>query len=304
MFWIVLGFALLASAFTANKFLLFELSPVFFVGLRMLIAGTLIIGFYLLKRSKNLRPKHLLQDAGSLLTICFSTTFVPSVFKAFALKYLLSSEAVLIGSLDPFITAVYAYFLFNEKLTLRKFMGICLGFFAITLLMSTRHTALGDIFDPSKLLSWPVLAALAAVIIGRYGWILTQSLLKKERYTPAELNGVSMLGSGILALSTSYITGQAAPLSIWVSPQMLGLLAYTVVIGNLVAYTMYAHFLKKYPVTLISFLGFSVPICSHFYGWMVLDEPLSWKFFLATAIAAYGLVIYSKEKARRIRAVD
>jgi len=299
--WIILGFALLASAFTANKFLLYELSPVFFVGLRMLIAGVLLCGFYLWRRSPNMRLAHLKKDAGALLTICFSTTFVPSVFKAFALKYLMSSEAVLIGSLDPFITAIYAYLLFNEKITYRKLLGVCIGFFAITLLISTRHTAYGDIFDLSKLFTWPVLAALGAVVIGRYGWILTQSLLQRSRYEPAELNGISMLGSGCFALITSFATGSAAPLSIWASPQMLFLITYTVVIGNLIAYTMYANFLKKYPVTLVSFLGFSVPIFSHFYGWMVLEEPLSWKFFLATSIAALGLVIYSREKSKETK---
>lgn len=294
MFRIIIGFALLASAFTPYKLILAHISPVFFVGLRMSLAGAVLCGYYLFHRSEHLRLSHLSKDLASILTICFTTTFIPSVLKAFAFKYLISSEAVLIGSLDPFVTAIYAYILFSESISWRKFFGICLGFLAIALLVSVRQTALGDIFDLSKLFSWPVAAAVGAVIIGRYGWIVTQALLRKERYLPAEINGISMLGSGLIALPTSAFIGEWAPMHAWVNWTVGLPLLYTIIVGNLLAYTIYVSALKKYPVTLISFLGFTVPLCAHFYGWLILDEPLSWKFFLATAVASLGVLIYSK----------
>jgi len=49
MFWMIIGFGLLASAFTANKFLLRDLSPLFLVALRMTIPGIILIGYYLKK---------------------------------------------------------------------------------------------------------------------------------------------------------------------------------------------------------------------------------------------------------------
>jgi drug/metabolite transporter (DMT)-like permease len=296
MFLVILGFALLASAYAPYKLILSHISPVFFVGLRMGLAGLLSCGYYLFKRSPNLKLSHLKGDIASILTICFTTTFLPSVLKAYAFKYLISSEAVLIGSLDPFVTAIYAFILFSEPLTPRKFFGMCIGFGAVTLLVSIRHTAYGDIFDLTKLFSWPVAAAFGSMVIGRYGWIVAQSLMRKERYAPAEINGVTMLGSGVIALTTAYITGATAPLESFFNWQVGLPILWTVVVGNLLAYTLYVTALKKYPVTLISFLGFTVPIASHFYGWILLGEPLSWKFFLATSIASLGVFIYSREK--------
>lgn len=263
------------------------------------LAGLLSCSYFLWKRSPNLRPAHLSRDLASIITICFTTTFVPSVLKAFAFKYLISSEAVLIGSLDPFVTAIYAYILFSEAITWRKFFGISLGFFAVTLLVSIRHTAYGDIFDFTKLFSWPVAAAFGSMVIGRYGWIVAQSLLRKERYAPAEINGVTMLGSGIIALVASSLLGEIAPLHTWVNFAVGLPILWTVFVGNLLAYTIYVTSLKRYPVTLVSFLGFTVPVAAHFYGWALLGEPLSWKFFLATAVASLGAVIYSREKRER-----
>jgi drug/metabolite transporter (DMT)-like permease len=181
--------------------------------------------------------------------------------------------------------------LFSERISLRKFLGVLIGFVSIAVLLSSKH----PIFDEAlhfKIFSLPVLAAFGSVIIGRYGWILTQGLLKQHRYHPAEINGISMLGSGIFAFCTAFLTGDIVSLTSVLNLKMMGLFGYTVIIGNIIAYTMIAHFLKYNPVTLISFLGFSVPIFSHFYGWIFLNEPLSWKFFLAVFCALIGFLIY------------
>ena len=294
MVWIVVGFALLASAFTANKLLLYDLSPVFLVALRMTIPGLLLVGLYLKKRSVNLKWSHLIQDAKSLFIICVCTTFVPALLKAYALKHLVSSEAVLIGSLDPFITAIYAYFLFSERLTWPKFFGILTGFLSIFVLISSKNPLDEGFYF--KLVSLPILSAIGAVVIGRYGWILTQKLLQANRYEPAEINGITMLVSGLCALIASIVTKEVAPLSIFLDYRTIGLLAYTVVVGNLIAYNMYAYFLKMHKVTLISFLGFIVPIFSHLYGRLFLSEPLSLKFVIAVILACIGLRIYSVKK--------
>ncbi|NGX31146.1 MAG: S-adenosylmethionine/S-adenosylhomocysteine transporter [Chlamydiae bacterium] len=286
MFWMIFGFGLLASAFTANKFILHDLNPVFFVAVRMGISGLLLVGYYLIKRSKNLRIKHLFEDGKQLILVCVFTNFVPAILKAYALKALISSEAVLIGSLDPFVTAIYAYFLFGDRLSMKQFLGIFIGFLSILLLVSAKHPILG------LNISMPVLYAFGAVVIGRYGWILTQKLLKKDRYHPAEINGISMLASGVFALMTSFFMGNEMAFDVCFNQTNIGFMLYTIIIGNIISYTMIAYFLKHHPVTLVSLLGFSVPIFTHFYGWMFLQEPLSWQFFIAVLGASLGFMIY------------
>ncbi len=170
-----------------------------------------------------------------------------------------------------------------------------IGFISIAILISKKNP-LYDTALNFKIFSLPVVCAFLAVVIGRYGWIMTQNLMKKERYLPAEINGISMIGSGFFALMTTFMIGDAAPLNVCLHHKVIIPLIYTVVIGNLIAYTIYAYSLKRLPVTLVSFLGFSVPIFSHFYGYLVLQEPLTWQFFVATSCACFGLIIYTRAK--------
>ena len=50
-----------------------------------------------------------------------------------------------------------------------------------------------------SIFSFPEIAAFLAMAIGRVGWMFVQQLLRKERYTPAEANGLLMSISGALA---------------------------------------------------------------------------------------------------------
>ena len=57
---------------------------------------------------------------------------------------------------------------------------------------------------------------------------------------------------------------------------------YTIVIGNVIGYTMYAHFLKRHTATFVSLAGFSVPLYVYLFSNILLGEPLSLNFLAAS----------------------
>ena len=86
------------------------------------------------------------------------------------------SKVALIGSLDPFLTAIYAYFLWHEKLTRKKLIGILIGFTgSLVLIISHSAADMHELWGP---LSLAELAAFGSVCISRFGWIKIQQLLK------------------------------------------------------------------------------------------------------------------------------
>ena len=202
MFWIFFGFALLASAISVNKIILGTLPPTFFVGLRMLLGGAILYSLNY-RSSHRLKFSYFKQDWLLLLWIAVCTTLIPSILKAFGLQNLISSKAAFIGALDPFVTAIYSYILWREVLSKKKFIGIMLGFIG-ALVLCFSHTPIEDTFYNLLIFSLPELAAFGAVALGRYGWMCAQVTMKRDRYTPPELNGLMMLISGIIALSASY----------------------------------------------------------------------------------------------------
>lgn len=289
-----LCFALLASAITANKLILAFLPPMLFVGIRMVCAGILLFIFNY-HRSHRLRLSYLKQDLGKIVLLSAITTFIPSLLKAYALKYLLSSIAAFLGSFDPFFTAFYAYFMFQERLTFKKLLGLLLGFSGIMFLLIS-NCSLAIFFGGISCASYPELAALGAAAISRLGWMNVQGMLKRERYTPAEINSLLMIFGGVLALIGSWLNESYLEINLSQPITLTLLLAYTVIIGNVIAYTLYAYLLKHYSATLVALTGFSVPLFVTLYGYLFLGEPVTIYYFGALAITFCGLLLFYQQE--------
>lgn len=297
MFWIFVGFGLLASAISVNKVILQSVPLIFFVGLRMFLAGVILCGLFY-KKSPRLTLTNIRRDAGILIWIALCTTFFPSLLKAFGLKYLVSSKAAFIGALDPFVTAIYSYALWAERLSPRKIIGIALGFIG-TILLCIPQDTIEKTMISFLIFSLPELAAFGAVAIGRYGWISAQRVLRQDRYSPPELNGLIMTISGVIGLTTSCLVDQFDLTYFPTTITFLSLLAYTVIIGNVVAYTMYAHFLKAYSANFVSLAGFSVPIFVSIYGLLFLGEKITPMLVISSSIIFVGVFIFYQDEIKK-----
>lgn len=327
MFDVFLGFAFLASATMANKYALYNLTPTFMVAIRMLGAG-LILFFYYRKKTHRLSFAYYKKDLLALVGISLLTLFIPSVCKAYALKHMLASKASFFGSLDPFVTAIYAYLFFKETLSFKKIIGILLGFTGMIVILVSRAPSSEQALKAFSVFSYPEIAALIAMAVGRLGWLFVQKLIRNERYTGAELNGLLMTLSGIIALVIpfigvllSFVLNMVAPsvashvsLYTWADALtifnvntdtavsiswMIVLIIYTVIVGNVIGYTMYANFLKHHSITFISLAGFSVPMYTYLFD-ALLGNPISPSFLLAAAITFTGLMIFYQDEINRI----
>lgn len=325
MFDVFLGFAFLASATMANKYALYSLTPTFMVALRMLGAG-LILFFYYRKSTHRLSYSYFKKDIPLLLFISLLTLFIPSLCKAYALQNMLASKASFFGSLDPFVTSIYAYLFFREKLSIKKILGILLGFTGMIVILISRAPASEQALKAFSVFSYPEIAALIAMAVGRLGWMFVQKLIRNEKYTGAELNGLLMTLSGIIALIIPFLWAIASAIirffaPVWapayhlsdaigmfhLNPEsefgMLALLffiAYTILVGNVIGYTMYANFLKIYSITFISLAGFSVPMYTYLFD-AILGNPISYMFLVAAAITFAGLMIFYLDDINRIK---
>lgn len=326
MFDVFLGFAFMASATVANKYALTGLSLLLMVGLRMLCAGIILFWYYH-KKSHRLTFNYFKHDLLLLLGISLLTMLVPALFKAFALKHMLASKAAFIASLDPFVTALYSYCFWGERLTKKKIIGIILGFTGTLILLISSSTGQNSLMAFS-IFSYPEIAAFLAMAIGRIGWMFVQQLLRKERYTPAEVNGLLMTISGMLAFMIPFMfaalvcsLGFIPRLSVYAhmysfsdaaqflyphvtSPShlywVIFAVIYTIVIGNVLGYTMYAQFLKRHSATFVSLAGFSVPLYVYLFSNVLLGEPLSLNFLAASCVTFIGLMIFYQDEINKI----
>ena len=304
---IFLVFSLFASAITANKILLYALNPQLLVGIRMTV-GALILAFLLYVRTRKLFTwSVVMQSFLWIAVIAFFTTYFPSNLKAYALAYMPSAKMAFFGTLDPFITALYSHFWFGERLTLRQWLGILLGFMGMLILIYGSSSLEEQVFS---IVSYPECAAFLAVVLSRFGWIQAQQLLKKELFTPVQLNILLMSLGGGISLASAFIFGLTSLAPLPLLPvldklpfsylgQLGFILSWTIIVGNVVGYTLYGYALKRHSTTFIPLAGFTLPLIVQFLGWLLLDEGVSLLFFVACAVTFMGvLLFYIDEKAQ------
>lgn len=292
MIFLLFIFFLIASALVVNKYLCFFLAPDLFVALRMGVSGILLLLLYC-------RNKLILQEAKEhflfLFLIAVFTTFLPSLLRAYALQSILVSRASFWGALEPFIASFYLYILYQQRITHYQIIGCCLSCFASVFFIVMQ--AKENIFA-GALLCLADLAQIGAIFFSRFGWIKAQELMRKNIFSPQQLNAFCFTISGILSfilfLTRSSNFGTLIPLCS--NYQVLLAFLYTTIIGNMITYSLYAIALKNSEVTYVAIAGLSVPLFVHILSVLFLHETLSPSFFLSIFLIAIALYIFQKSE--------
>lgn len=290
MFLLFVLYALFASTFIIGREAVLAFPPMFFIGIRMILAGLLLLGFVKIfnKDSFKLKRNDLVWFAGIVLFHIYGSY----VLEFISLQYLTGAKASLLYNLSPFITALFSYFFFGEILSFKKWIGLLIGFLAFIPLLvtqpvsteSTTHTLYAEIL---------LIISVAASCIG---WIFMKKLISHHNHSYVFVNGVGMLLGGILSLATSYFweTWPAFDALAHNFPFIRSLLLL-ILIGNIICYNLYGKLLHRYSATVLSFFGCTTPLFSALLGWLWLGETVSPWFYVTAACAALGLYIFYQD---------
>ena len=310
-------FATWSSIFSLGKLALGHCPPLFLTASRMLLAATLLLVYLGLKKFfsylalKNpssallsyLAPRKpisfkitAIQFLGLFLYGLLGT-YLANAFEFWSLQHLTAAKTCFLYSLSPFLSALFSYLHFGEKMNLRKWLGLAIGILGIVpvlVLKTGSEESLQSIF----FLSWPELSMLGAVLCSAYGWTLLRLLVKDSSISPAMSNGIGMLMGGLFALGHSYLVESWNP---WpVDSAHFGAFAQgtllMTLISNILCFNLYGLMLKRFTATFLSFMGLLSPIFASFCSWAILGEAPSLLIFLSTGILSFGLwLVYSAE---------
>ena len=288
--------ALFATSFPFGKYLLKFASPLFVSGARMLIAGSLLLlyQYFLPQGEIKLKKEHLL----IFLQIIVLGMFLTYGLRLYALGVLPVWKTSFFYNLSPFLSALYAYLLFGEKLSRKQWIGLAIGLVGmmpILISKSPAEAALHEIFD----ISLYELCLILSVSLHCYSWILIQKLVKHKNYQPAMVNGIAMACGGLLSLIVSY--AQEGTVSISSPYAFAAGLMGTIFIGNIVCHNLYASLLKTYSATFMSFTSFLGPLFAALYGWAFFNEHISWHFYVSAVVVFIGLYLFYQDELRRLR---
>lgn len=295
---IILLHILFASTFTTGKFLSSQTSPVFLTGLRMFLGGIIVL-LYLLVYNRKKHGYHFdLSDLPQFIKITLFGIYFNYILRFWALAYLPSSKTCFLFNFQPFLSALYLYLLYGQKLTKNKWIGLSVGFIGMMPMLVGTTTA-ETVTNEYLFISLPELAVLVSVAMHSYSWIVVQDLVKNKKYNPAFITGTTMTTGGILALLTAFFINDLPPLNH--SKEFLFWLMFVVLVSNVFCHNLYGHLLKKYSATLMAFASFLTPIFAGFLGWAFLHETISWHFYVSTVIVLTGLYVFYKDELKVVQ---
>jgi drug/metabolite transporter (DMT)-like permease len=299
MFLAILLYALFASLFGLSKDTLNYSEPFFLIGSRMLFAGLLLLAHQFIYNRKAFQLK--LAHIQSLLLLSFFCIYVTNVAEIWGIQHMVSSKSCLIYSLSPFLAALVAYLVLNEKLSKKKWIALLIGFTGlIPIFMTQSASEAGSKENGFSLEEIAVLVAVFGVFASVYGWTLLKKVVSEYNYTPLMANGISMTLGGTMALIHSYVVGEAwTPIPVTDFGPFLQNSLLMCLISNIVCYNLYGFLLKRYSATFMSFAGLVTPFFASFFGWYFLGETITWHYFAAIIVFSIGLTLFYQEELQR-----
>lgn len=293
---VLLLYAFYSMPITLGKAALQYAQPLFLVATRMLISGPLMLAYvYLFDRSKFRVDK---AHYGLFAQAILLQIYLAYVLQFWALNNMNSSKNALIFTFAPFITAIICYFLYAEKITNKKILGLVIGFMGSLPILLTNSTQESLCFS-LYCIGLPEIATFLAVGLFAYGWIVTGRLSKQYGYPSLMINGVTMSLGGGLVLLTSPFFDTWDPLPYTQFWPFIGYTIALIVVGNFISFNWYIALMRKYTATFLAFVGFTEPLYVAVYSYLLLGELVTWQFFVSLAIISLGLFIFYQEELRQ-----
>ncbi len=292
MILIVLMYTLFAVSFSLGKILVQSYgSPIFLTGIRMFTGGSILLAYqyFVARHHFKFKWKH----RWLYLQMIIFGIYIAYILRFWGLQYVSAAKTSFLYNISPFLSSLYSYIIFNERLSRNQWIGLFIGFIGLLLILisQTNGTALSNwnfFIDPAELV------ILTSVACHSYSWIVMRKLVRDKSYAPMMVNGLAMTAGGILALITSLLVENTPVIN---SDNILNfgsLLAGVVIISNIFCYNLYGYLLKQYTATLLSFAGFLTPPLTALISWIFMCETITWHFYAANMVVLIGLYIFYK----------
>lgn len=281
--------------FAMGKIALQFVEPIFFTGVRMILAGIILLSYYYIscKPSKTLNKSQWWY----IFVVGLFSIYLTNASEFWGLKFVSAGKTSLICCFYPIVTAIISWLFFKEIITRKKILGLLigtLGFIPVLIGKEITENVSGTI----SFFSYAELALLFSAIATAFGWLCARNAIKYHNVHIVMLNGASMSIGGVMAMFHSYATETWAPLPIYNMKYFILWLLVITVISNIICYNLHGYLLKKFTATYISFANLSDPIFASFFGWFMLGEVLTYSFWLSVVCVGIGLSIYYKESIR------
>jgi drug/metabolite transporter (DMT)-like permease len=276
------------TTYLAIKYAIETIPPFMMMGIRALVAGTMLFVWGRLRggaspTKRELPPLLLIGVLFFLFghgVLAWAQKTVPSGVAAL----LIASEPVLLALFEPLVTR-------EARMSKRTGMGMLFGLAGIAVLVVPQ----GFEVENASLIG------SIGILIGTCSWAsgAVYARVAKLPRSPLITSGSQLLSGGISLIFVSVLLGEWTAFSFsQVTLRSWFGLAYLIVFGSVVTFSAYSWLLTVTTATRISTHTFVNPIVAVIVGWMFANEALTREMLIAAAliIISVYLVLFRKKQ--------
>lgn len=259
------------------------LQPVFFCGLRSLLAALCIMIWMKYKKIPIDFPIRNWK-IGVLAGAIFAAEFL---FLFLALDYTtVIRNSIIYYSMPLWLSLFAHFFLPNEAMTKSKFFGLILAFMGVVWAILSKDTGAG---------SYTIFGDLCA-LGGAIGWAAIILLARGSSFSQInpemQLLWMTVVSAPLLLVISLFFGEIIREFQI---VHVFGFLFQSVVVVA-AGFIFWLWLLSIYPASGVASFAFLTPIFGMTFGWLFLEEPLSTNIAVAATLVIIGIFLINKPK--------
>lgn len=148
------------------------------------------------------------------------------------------------------------------------------------------------------------LAGVGAILGSCVFWSFGSIYSRHARHgaDPFMAAALQMLGGGTALMLAAGLHGDYGQFNLAaITPRAWSAYVYLVLLGSLVGFSTFVWLMKHAAPARVATYAYVNPVVAVFLGWLILDEPITPRTLIASAIIVTAVAIITTEKSRRAR---
>jgi drug/metabolite transporter (DMT)-like permease len=290
---LILAFAVIylvwGSTYLGIRVAVETLPPFLMAGARFTISGVLLFAFMLAKGAKWPTARQWMDQAIAGTFLLLGGNAVVSWCE---LRTPSGITSLVLGAAPVFVVFLDWIRPGGKRPTMGVVIGVVVGIGGIALLFGP---------DAIPASAKPPVIDIIALFLSSLSWWIGSFYSRHAKSDGLLLMNVSiqMLCGSCCIILTGLILGEGKTLNLAaVTTQSWLAFSYLVVVGSIVAFTVYAWLLQNSPPAKVSTFAYVNPVVAVILGWLVLGEPMNSRIILAAAITIGAVAIITVQKTR------
>jgi len=270
------------SSFFWNKLALQELGPYSLVAMRLLLGLIGMLGGLLIRRPELPQTRREWLVLGLL---GLTNTAIPFSMIAWSLKFIDSTVVSILVSSTPIFTVILAHFFIQEeRLVARKFLGVLVGFFGVVVLFwrGVVHVGGMGLVGQLLVLGATFLYAVSAIIVKR----------ETSKLDPLIQSFFSILVADIFM----WLVVLFAEPTFIVPTQTVtwGALVWLGIIGSALAYHLFFYLIGNIGPTRTSLITYLMPLVGLSLGVLLLGEDFDLQLVFGGVLVLFSIWVVNR----------